>query len=159
MVASGGFREDLYYRLKVIELTMPPLRERREDVAELSKYFVAKHSDGRSIPITVEAMNVLESYVYPGNVRELDNIIQRAVVLMKGEAIEVSDLPPEIVEEENSEPVISGGRTLEEAETEFRRLYILRVLRTAKSKSEAAQMLGVNRTHFYKLLAQLGIES
>lgn len=159
MVASGGFREDLYYRLKVIELTMPPLRERREDVAELANYFVAKHADGRSIPITAEAMNVLESYVYPGNVRELDNIIQRAVVLMKGDSIEVSDLPPEIVEEENSEPVIASGRSLEEAESEFRRLYILRVLRTAKSKSEAAQILGVNRTHFYRLLSQLGIDA
>ncbi len=159
MVASGSFREDLYYRLKVIELTMPPLRERREDVAELAAFFVAKHSSGRNIPISPDALNVLESYVYPGNVRELDNIIQRAVVLMKGDSIEVSDLPPEIIEEENSEPVIAGGRTLEEAETEFRRLYILRVLRTARSKSEAAQLLGVNRTHFYKLLAQLDIES
>ncbi len=158
MVSAGSFREDLYYRLKVIELTMPPLRDRREDVAELSKYFIAKHSNGRSIPITGDAMNVLESYIYPGNVRELDNIIQRAVVLMKGEKIDTADLPPEIIEEERSEPIVAGGKTLEEAETEFRKLYILRVLRTAKSKSEAAQMLGVNRTHFYKLLAQLGID-
>lgn len=158
MIASGSFREDLYYRLKVIELTMPPLRERREDVAELSKYFVKKHSNGKSISISDDAMNVLESYVYPGNVRELDNIIQRAVVLMKSDIIEVSDLPPEIIEEEKSEPIIAGGKSLEDAETEFRKLYILRVLRTAKSKSEAAQILGVNRTHFYKLLAQLGIE-
>jgi DNA-binding NtrC family response regulator len=81
------------------------------------------------------------------------------VVLMKGDSIEVSDLPPEIVEEENSEPVIASGRSLEEAESEFRRLYIIRVLRTAKSKSEAAQILGVNRTHFYRLLSQLGIDA
>jgi len=158
MVVAGSFREDLYYRLKVIELTMPPLRERREDVAELSQFFVQKYSNGRPIEISADAMNVLESYVYPGNVRELDNIIQRAVVLMKSDVIEVWDLPPEIIEEEKSEPIIAGGKSLEEAETEFRKLYILRVLRTAKSKSEAAQMLGVNRTHFYKLLAQLGIE-
>ncbi|MFA5832697.1 MAG: sigma 54-interacting transcriptional regulator [Bacteroidota bacterium] len=158
MVAAGSFREDLYYRLKVIELTMPPLRERREDVAELSKYFTQKYSNGKLIEISSDAMNVLESYVYPGNVRELDNIIQRAVVLMKSDVIEVWDLPPEIIEEEKSEPIVAGGKSLEEAETEFRKLYILRVLRAAKSKSEAAQMLGVNRTHFYKLLAQLGIE-
>lgn len=159
MVAAGGFREDLYYRLKVIELTMPPLRERREDVAELSRYFVQKHSGGKSISISADAMNVLESYSYPGNVRELDNIIQRGVVLMKSDIIELSDLPSEIVDDEKSEPIIAGGRSLEEAETEFRKLYILRVLRTAKSKSEAAQMLGINRTHFYKLLSQLGIEN
>jgi Nif-specific regulatory protein len=159
MVASGSFREDLYYRLKVIELTMPALRERREDVAELASFFVKKYSAGRQIPITSEAMNILESYTYPGNVRELENIMQRAVVLMKEHEIGAADLPPEIIDEEKSEPMIAGGKSLEEAETEFRKLYILRVLRQAKSKSEAAQMLGINRTHFYKLLSQLGIES
>lgn len=159
MIASGNFREDLYYRLKVIELTMPPLRERREDVAELAHFFVAKHNNGKSIPISADAMNILESYTYPGNVRELENIIQRAVVLMKSDMIEAGDLPPEIIDDEKSEPIIAGGRSLEEAENEFRKLYILRVLRSAKSKSEAAQMLGINRTHFYKLLAQLGIDS
>ncbi|MFA6539995.1 MAG: sigma 54-interacting transcriptional regulator [Bacteroidota bacterium] len=158
MVAEGSFREDLYYRLKVIELTMPPLRERREDVAELAGYFVIKHSGGKEIPIASGAMNVLENYIYPGNVRELDNIIQRAVVLMKGNEIAVDDLPPEIVDEEKSTPNVAGGKTLEEAETEFRKLYILRVLRQAKSKSEAAQMLGINRTHFHRMLSQLGIE-
>jgi Nif-specific regulatory protein len=159
MVVSGSFREDLYYRLKVIELTMPSLRERREDVAELAAFFVKKYSPDRQIPITREAMNILESYTYPGNVRELENIIQRAVVLMKEEEIQAADLPPEIIDEEKSEPVIAGGKSLEEAETEFRKLYILRVLRQAKSKSEAAQLLGINRTHFYKLLSQLGIDS
>ncbi len=158
MIADGNFREDLYYRLKVIELTMPSLRERREDVAELSQFFVKKYSNGKSISISTDAMNVLESYNYPGNVRELENIIQRAVVLMKADSIEVADIPPEIIDEEKSEPIVAGGKPLEEAETEFRKLYILRVLRQTKSKSEAAQMLGINRTHFYKLLAQLGIE-
>ena len=159
MVANGSFREDLYYRLKIIELTMPSLRERREDVSELAAFFVKKYSQKKQIPISSDAMNVLESYTYPGNVRELENIIQRAVVLMKEESIEVADLPPEIIDEERSEPVIAGGKSLEDAETEFRKLYILRVLRSAKSKSEAAQRLGINRTHFYKLLAQLGIDS
>lgn len=158
MVAAGSFREDLYYRLKVIELMMPPLRERREDVAELAAFFVKKYSLTKLIPISPDALNVLESYSYPGNVRELENIMQRAVVLMKHDSIEVADLPPEIIDEDRSEPVIAGGKSLEEAETEFRKLYILRVLRQTKSKSEAAQMLGINRTHFYKLLAQLGIE-
>lgn len=158
MVSSGQFREDLYYRLKVIELTMPPLRERKEDIAELAHFFVTKFAEGKSVAISPDAMNVLESYNYPGNIRELENIIQRAVVLMKHETIEAADLPPEIIDEEKSEPIVAGGKTLEDAENEFRKLYILRVLRQAKSKSEAAQMLGINRTHFYKLLAQLGIE-
>ncbi len=158
MITAGTFREDLYYRLKVIELVLPPLRDRREDIHELSRFFIRKYAAGKEIPVTADALAVLESYHYPGNIRELDNIIQRAVVLMKGDAIDVPDLPPEIVESEQSAPVIFGGKSLEEAETEFRRLYILRILRQAKSKSEAAQMLGINRTHFYKLLAQLGIE-
>lgn len=158
MVAEGSFREDLYYRLMVIELTMPPLRDRREDIAELSLSFIKKYDEGKSISITPEALAVLENYDFPGNVRELDNIIQRAVVLMKGEAIDVADLPPEILDEDRSHPIVPNGKTLDDAEKEFRRLYILRVLRKTKSKSEAAQLLGVNRTHFYKLLAQLGIE-
>lgn len=159
MVAAGQFREDLYYRLKIIELIMPPLRDRREDIAALATYFAAKHAVGRSISISEEALQALERYDYPGNIRELENIVQRAVVLMKSDIIEVADLPPEIIDEEQSMPMINGGKTLEEAESEFRKLYILRVLRQAKSKSEAAQMLGINRTHFYKLLAQLGIDT
>ncbi|MBI2429827.1 MAG: sigma 54-interacting transcriptional regulator [Ignavibacteriales bacterium] len=158
MVSAGEFREDLYYRLKIIELTMPPLRDRREDIAELANSFVKKFGHEKNIAIDTEAMNILESYHYSGNVRELENIIQRAVVLMKGEKIEIADLPPEIIDEERSAPIVTGGRSLEDAETEFRKLYILRVLRQAKSKSEAAQMLGINRTHFHKLLVQLGIE-
>lgn len=158
MVAVGTFREDLYYRLKVIELTMPPLRDRREDIDELVRFFIRKHAPDRLPGITPEALAVLESYHFPGNVRELDNIVQRAVVLMKGTDIGPEDLPPEIVESERNAPVVYGGKTLEEAETEFRRLYIIRVLRQAKSKSEAAQTLGINRTHFYKLLSQLSID-
>lgn len=158
MIAAGTFREDLYYRLKVIELTLPSLRDRREDIHELSRFFVRKYAGEKDIPLSSDALAVLEGYHYPGNIRELDNIIQRAVVLMKGVSIEIEDLPPEIVESEQGAPVIFGGRSLEAAETEFRKLYILRILRQAKSKSEAAQMLGINRTHFYKLLAQLGIE-
>ncbi|NUN69913.1 MAG: sigma 54-interacting transcriptional regulator [Bacteroidetes bacterium] len=158
MVIAGTFREDLFYRLKVIELTLPPLRDRREDIHELSRFFIRKYAGGKELPITAEAVAVLEGYHYPGNIRELDNIIQRAVVLMKGDTIDIPDLPPEIVESEQNAPVVFGGRSLEEAETEFRRLYIMRILRQAKSKSEAAQMLGINRTHFYKLLAQLGID-
>lgn len=158
MIADGKFREDLYYRLKVIELTIPPLRERREDIADLASYFVKKYSGEKSIELSNQAAAVLENYSWPGNVRELENVIQRAVVLMKGNTIEIADLPPEIIDEEKSSPMIASGKTLEEAETEFRKLYILRVLRQAKSKTEAAQMLGINRTHFYKLLAQLGIE-
>jgi len=159
MIAQGKFREDLYYRLKVIELTMPPLRERREDIKELSEYFLTKHSESQSFTIAEEALEVLEEYPWPGNVRELENVILRCVVLSKDNEIELNDLPPELLEKISNDPVIKTGKTLLDAETEFRRMYILRTLRKTNSKSEAAQLLGINRTHFYKLLSQLGIEN
>lgn len=157
MISKGEFREDLYYRLKVIELKMPPLRERKEDIAELCEYFLKKHGEGKEFVISGEALEVLEEYPWPGNVRELENIILRCTVLAKENLIDVSDLPQEIVEKSLDEISVKPGRKLLEAETEFRRMYIIRTLRQASSKAEAAQMLGINRTHFYKLLSQLEI--
>jgi two-component system NtrC family response regulator len=152
------FREDLYYRLKVIELTLPPLRERREDIEELTRYFLKKHSqDGKLLNLSEEVLDILEDYNWPGNIRELENIILRCVVLAKEDQIQVEDLPAEIIGKNSSENKIQLGKTLLNAESEFRRMYIIKTLRCAKSKAEAAEMLGINRTHFYKLLAQLDI--
>ncbi len=159
MIEKGAFREDLYYRLKVIELTMPSLRERKEDIAELVDSFLKKLSDGGTPrKISEAALAVLEQYPWPGNIRELENVIHRSVVLAKGDIIETSDLPQELVEQAASEPVVSSGKTLMDAETEFRRLYIMKTLKQAGSAAEAAKQLGVNRTHFYRLLSQLDIE-
>jgi Nif-specific regulatory protein len=158
MIEQGTFREDLYYRLKVIELTMPPLRERREDITELVEYFLKKYSSGVSYTVTREALEVLEHYPWHGNIRELENVIHRSIVLAKGAAIGVDDLPPELVVQSSQEPSIILGKTLLDAETEFRRLYIIKTLRETKSVAEAAKVLGINRTHFYKLLSQLEIE-
>ncbi len=157
MIEKGSFREDLYYRLKVIELTMPPLRERKEDVRELAEGFIRKYSEGKK-SFTDDAIAALEQYAWPGNVRELENVVHRSAVLAKGETIEVSDLPPEIIERASQEPAVSLGRPLLDAENEFRRLYIIKTLRESSSVAEAARTLGINRTHFYKLLSQLGIE-
>ncbi|MBZ0200430.1 MAG: sigma-54-dependent Fis family transcriptional regulator [Ignavibacteriaceae bacterium] len=159
MIAQGRFREDLYYRLKVIELTMPPLRERKEDTKELCEYFLTKHAREKTFSITEEALEVLEEYNWPGNIRELENVILRCVVLAKNSQIDKNDLPPELLQKVSEEPIIKAGKTLLDAETEFRRMYIIRTLRKTNSKSEAAQILGINRTHFYKLLSQLDIES
>jgi len=160
MISSGSFREDLYYRLKVFEITIPPLRERREDILELTEYFLKKFA-GNNITYSIsdEALEVLELYSWPGNVRELENIIQRAIVLAKTNIIQTSDLPPELLAQQSDEPMTKPGTNLQDAETEFRRWYILKTLRKAKSNTEAAQMLGINRTHFYKLLAQLDIQT
>ena len=157
MIENGAFREDLYYRLKVIELTMPPLRERKEDIRELAEGFIKRYSGGRQ-SFTEEAIAALEQYAWPGNVRELENVVHRSAVLTKGAAIEAADLPPELIEHASQEPAITPGRPLLDAETDFRRLDIIKTLRESSSVAEAARTLGINRTHFYRLLSQLGIE-
>ncbi len=159
MISEKQFREDLYYRLKVIEIKMPSLKERKEDIEELAEYFLQKHSpENSAFTFSNEALEVIEDYDWPGNVRELENIVQRCIVLAKSNILDVSDLPPEIIEQNESEPRVKTGKSLLEAETEFRRMYIIKTLRHAKTKSEAAELLGINRTHFYKMLSQLGIK-
>ncbi|MCB0291254.1 MAG: sigma 54-interacting transcriptional regulator [Calditrichaeota bacterium] len=159
MVRNGKFREDLYYRLKVVEITLPPLRERKEDLGELAAFFLKKHDpDNRQRDISEAALEVLEHYHWPGNVRELENVILRAIVLARANTIEPGDLPPELVQSGENVPQIPPGKTLEEAEQAFRKRYILRTLKNSDSKADAARALGVNRTHFYRMLAQLGIE-
>jgi sigma-54 dependent transcriptional regulator, flagellar regulatory protein len=160
MISAGSFREDLYYRLKIFELTVPQLRERGEDIVELTESFLKKYSTPEQLfTISEESIDVLEQYSWPGNVRELENVIQRALVLAKTNVIQPSDLPPELLAQLADKPIIQPGKCLLDAETEFRRLYIIKTLRKAKSNSEAAQMLGINRTHFYKLLSQLDIQT
>jgi DNA-binding NtrC family response regulator len=95
-IAAGDFREDLYYRINVIPIHLPPLRQRREDVPHLVDHFIRKYSEAMAMPaknISVEAMKVLESYDWPGNVRELENVIERTLALTAGEAITSRDLP------------------------------------------------------------------
>ncbi len=158
MIDKGTFREDLYYRLKVIELTMPALRERKEDISELVDFFLEKLSPSPPPRVSEKALAILEHYSWPGNVRELENVIHRSVVLVKGVTIEVADLPPELVEQASDEPNVGFGKSLLDAETEFRKLYIMKTMKQAGSAAEAAKQLGINRTHFYRLLSQLEIE-
>lgn len=159
MIEKGTFREDLYYRLKVIELTMPPLRDRKEDIRELAEAFLVKYcGEGQRLALSREALDVLEEYAWPGNIRELENVIHRSVVLARGEVIGASDLPVELIEQSAKSPGVALGKPLADAESEFRRQYIIKTLRETASVSEAAKLLGINRTHFYKLLSQLGIE-
>lgn len=99
LIAQGRFREDLYYRLNVISMTLPPLRERREDILELSLYFLGRAAGRQSKRVThldVESLAALEAYPWPGNIRELENVIERAVVLAESEQITLRELPPEV---------------------------------------------------------------
>ena len=159
MVKEKKIREDLYYRLKVISLKIPPLRERQDDIEELSNYFLRKDDkENRNMKISDEALEILEGYAWPGNVRELENVIIRGIVLAKSSIIEATDLPLEILESELTVPRIQAGQTLSQAETEFRKRYVLRTLKQTSSKSEAAKLLGINRTHFHRILSQLGLD-
>lgn len=158
MIADKAFREDLYYRLKVIEVVLPPLRERREDIEELSKHFLNKFSNGNNPhQFSEEALFILERYDWPGNVRELENVVQRSVILSKENVILPTDLPPEIFTEEFKDFEINTHKTLADAENDFRRMYLIKTIRKAGSKSDAAKILGINRSHLHKLISQLDI--
>ena len=157
MVADKEFRSDLYYRLKVFPITIPPLRERREDISLLVRYFVdkfARRMDRRIETIPDDVMRALTRWEWPGNIRELENFIERAVLLSKGPALRVPLGELEVLEESSPE----GDSTLEATERE----HILRVLREAKGKiagpQGAAARLGLKRTTLNSKLKKFGIE-
>jgi two-component system response regulator HydG len=156
---EGALREDLYYRLNVILLRVPPLRERMDDVPILGMHFLKKYAarEGVSVSgVTDEAMNVLLSYAWPGNVRELENAIERAVVLGRGEQLRLQDLPPQVHRRgDDQRPLIPAHLSLEEIE----KLAIVQALRlTGGNKSEAAERLGIHRTSIYDKMRRYGIE-
>jgi DNA-binding NtrC family response regulator len=173
MVQQGKFREDLFYRLNVVELHLPSLRERRDDISLLAHHFLQRASESfhkkarRFAPAVLQA---LEQYNWPGNVRELENVIQRAVVLSDGSCIEVAQLPVSMrsiapVEEPAAQVVATAERepeapvaSYEEEIRRFKRNLILRTLREyGWRKAESARALGVARGYLHRLIHQLEI--
>ncbi|OJH34532.1 sigma-54-dependent Fis family transcriptional regulator [Cystobacter ferrugineus] len=151
-VAAGRFRKDLYYRLRVVELTVPPLRERREDILPLAQVFLvdAARRMGREVPVLgADVADQLQRHAWPGNVRELRNAMERAVALSRGPRIELEDLP-EDVRTALPAPALTGAvRTLEELERE----YILAVLaRNGGSRTRTSRELGIGATTLYRKL-------
>lgn len=152
LVKQGKFREDLYYRLNVVELYMPALRERKEDIPELAEYFVKRYAEFggfRVKGIKKDAMETLSSYDFPGNIRELENIIQRMLVTCSGEVIDVADVPGEISpKSEVRNPKSKAKKAkLETTVEEFEKKLISDALKKTKgNKLKAAEELGVNRT-------------
>ena len=175
MMEAGQFREDLYYRLKIIEIHFPPLRERPDDVSLLIEHFVKVHSDRLGKPINYldpQFVRLLERYTFPGNVRELESIIQRAIILARENSITTSELPPEVLNstrvsaavDDTRERTVSLARSNEElkaakkeasrqAEAEVELAFLEAALDEARGNiSKAANKTGMNRSLFQRLV-------
>jgi transcriptional regulator with PAS, ATPase and Fis domain len=158
LIHENRFRQDLYYRLNVIRIELPPLRERAEDIALLVEHFIRKYehkTQHRVKGIDKEALALLIGHRWPGNVRELEHTIERAVLLGKGPTIGIADLPPQLIGADQKKlplaEAVARSFTLRDLERE----YIERVLEnTGGNKSEAAKLLGVDRTTLYRKLEE-----
>ncbi|MBI2156448.1 MAG: sigma-54-dependent Fis family transcriptional regulator [Candidatus Rokubacteria bacterium] len=162
-VARGAFREDLYYRLNVVPIHVPPLRERADDIPLLVEHFVRHLAQAFNRPVegvSPEALAALRQYRWRGNVRELQNVIERCVVLAEGPTIQLNDLPLDILLPEHRTRVRAADTLpLKDATEQFERQIILRVLERVKgNQSEAARILGVHRNSLKRLLARWGVE-
>jgi len=160
MVRQGKFREDLYYRLNVVQVHLPPLRDRRDDIPFLAHHFLYRFAEqfGKNTKrFSRLALLALEEYPWPGNVRELENAVQRAVVLAEGQTIDVCHLPIGAQNGCGQSRAVSGG-TYEEQVRAFRRRLVLRTLREYKwHKVESARALQVTRGYLHRLINQLDI--
>ena len=164
-VAAGRFREDLYYRLNVIQLELPPLRDRLEDLPLLVHHFVEKY--GRELGkvvrgVSEEAMECLRAHTWPGNVRELENGIERAVALSRGEWIEAESLPPSVRQQAEARPGVKlpqGNLDLDNLVADYERELLLGALkRSSGVKKRAAQSLGISFRSFRYRLDKLGLD-
>ena len=158
LVRQGIFRDDLYYRVNVVRIELPPLRRRKEDIPLLAGHFVARfnHLQGKALTgVSVEALSLLMAYDWPGNVRELENVIERTFVLSSAGQIGIEHLPIELTaraETTRSGPGIRKARELLEGET------ILKAIdRAGGNRSAAAKELGIHKTTLFRKLKQLGI--
>ncbi|RMI14196.1 MAG: sigma-54-dependent Fis family transcriptional regulator [Calditrichaeota bacterium] len=147
LVREGKFREDLYYRLSVVPLTIPPLRERREDIPFLVDHFLRQYAGERRLRIDPAVISALQAYDWPGNVRELENIIERMVVLSRSDTLTLQDLPPHIVQANAPEnPVGVSGEEGELSLEEIERRAIIEALhRAGGNQTQAAKLLKIPR--------------
>ena len=160
-VKNGRFREDLYYRLNVVSLRMPSLRDRRTDISLLASYFAAKYakrSNRAVLGISPQARAYLLNYDWPGNVRELENAIERAVVLGSSELILPEDLPESILEK--AEPVASGINAFHDAVREAKKQLIVNAVEQARGNyTEAARLLGLHPNYLHRLVRNLDLRA
>jgi DNA-binding NtrC family response regulator len=159
-VKGGRFREDLYHRLNVVPITLPPLRERRDDIPALAQFFLerfARETKKGFVEIAPDALERLSRYGWPGNVRELGNVVERAIVLGRPPRVRLEDLPPRVIEP--GPPENDGATSYAAAVNAFRRQVIVAALaRSGGNRAAAATALGLHRTHLMRLLKALRIE-
>jgi two-component system response regulator AtoC len=156
-VKKGNFREDLYYRLNVIPVALPPLRERREDIPLLLHHFLQCYNSrfGKKVTFSSEAIGALMEYDFPGNVRELENIVERCVTLVEEGAVDRDGLPPHLVLKDNQASSPSLSKVAGEAE----RAHIIRTLRATRgNKTRAAEVLGISRKTLWEKINAYSIE-
>jgi len=158
-ISQGSFREDLFYRLNVVQVMLPPLRDRREDIPALAEHFLGRAAAklGRTLRLSPSALERLLRYPWPGNVRELENAIERAAILARSERIEPDDLPPHVSAGLQLGPSPPLPRQISLADAE--RAHILQTLeRFGRNHSGAAEALGIGRTTLWRKLKEYGIE-
>jgi DNA-binding NtrC family response regulator len=161
LVESGAFRMDLYYRLKLIEISIPPLRERRDDIPLLANYFLARHAARleKSVKgLSTQALGALVRHDWPGNGRELENVVQRMIILTESETIDVDVLPPELLESHDA-PARAldylSPQSLEEMEAYF----IAKTLRETKgNRAAAAEVLGIDKSTLWRKIKRYQLE-
>jgi DNA-binding NtrC family response regulator len=158
-VEAGRFRDDLYYRLNVVTIPLPPLRQRREDIPALVEHLLARHAEAlgkRITGVSHEAMQLLLACRWRGNVRELDNALQRAVILGEEPQVTPADLPPDLAPVEGDPALVDD---LGEAVKRFEKQHIERILRQSPDKKEAARRLNMGLSSLYRRIGELGIQA
>jgi two-component system, NtrC family, response regulator PilR len=161
-VAAGRFREDLYYRLNVFTISVPPLQERRDDIPLLVDHFVRRFCKDNNRPllqVPVAVMQRLINYHWPGNVRELKHVLERAVILSRGETLTAVKLPEAPQGKEPKAEILPEGMTLQAALMEYERRVLIEALKAAKGvQAQAARAVGISRSNLNYRIARLGIE-
>ncbi len=156
LLATGRMREDFYYRIKVVRLEIPPLRQRREDIPLLAAHLLVRHG-GREVTFTPEAMAALMRHDWPGNVRELENALQHALVLSRDGGIGLEDLPPEITAGRVG-AAATGIRDVPRGSDQERDLLARTLQATGWNRTRAARRLGIDRTTLWRKLKEFGLE-
>lgn len=162
-IKDGSFREDLFYRLNIVSLNIPPLRERKEDILPLVEYFIdkyAKENSKKKLSVSKEAVDLLIKYNFPGNVRELENIIERAVVLCRTETITVNDLPNVVIgfKAEKEIPINEESTLIEQVEELEKKLIYDALSKANGNQSQAGRMLGLTERNLRYKMQKYGIK-